>query len=69
MACATREQRVMARVAKEIDLIAGVSEPVLILNSSCLDNIPNLVLCDEHCIRHLQELCLKNNLITSLVSS
>ncbi len=59
--------RVLARVAKELELARNIPEPVLILNSSCLSDIPGIVLCDEYCSKHLRELCLKNNRIQSLV--
>lgn len=63
----TTNKRVLSRVARELALIKDVAEPVLILNSSCLSEVPDMVLCDEHCTQHLCELCLKNNRIQSLV--
>ena len=60
--------RVVARVVKELELLQDILEPVLILNSSCLSNIPGAVLRDKHCGEHLRELCLKNNKIHALVS-
>lgn len=68
MDLATKYSRVLARVTKELELVENVPEPVLILNNSCLTSIPNVVLSNEHCIKNLRELCLKNNLIESLVS-
>ena len=59
--------RILARVSKDLELARRIPEPVLILNSSCLKDIPGVVLSDEHCRQHLKELCLKNNRIQSLV--
>ena len=64
----TKNARVLARVVKELDLARRIPEPVLILNSSCLSDIPAVVLRDEHCSKHLKELCLKNNRIQCLVN-
>lgn len=61
------ERRVSARVSRELEAIRSVPEPVLILNSSCLSTVPELVLWDEHCAESLRELCMKNNRIKSLV--
>lgn len=60
--------RILARVVKELEAVQNVPDPVLILNNSCLTSIPNSVLSNEHCIKQLRELSLKNNLIDSLVS-
>lgn len=64
----TTHSRVLARVLKEVEAVQNVTDPVLILNNSCLTSIPNPVLSNQHCILHLRELCLKNNRIVSLVS-
>ena len=59
--------RVLTRVSKELELIQDVVEPMLLLNSSCLTSIPDIILYNEHCIKNLRKLCLKSNQITSLV--
>ena len=64
-----KNARVVARVVKELELASRIPEPVLILNSSCLSDIPGVVLQDEHCCKHLRELCLKNNKIQCLVKN
>jgi hypothetical protein len=63
----TRYLRVLARVAKELELVQSIPDPVLILNNCYLASIPPTVLSDEHCIRNLRELSLQNNLIEALV--
>lgn len=59
--------RILARVSKELELIQDVLKPMLVLNSLCLTSIPDMILCNDHCIKNLRELCLKSNQITSLV--
>ena len=65
--CALKSIMAYNRVAKELEAIREVADPVLILNCCNLRGVPEVLLCDDHCKRRLKRLYLKRNLIQSVV--
>lgn len=57
----------LARVAREIESVKDLQEPVLNLNYCNLEEIPEELLCNEYCRKKLQKLYLKRNCIRTLV--
>ena len=57
----------LARIAREIESVKQLQEPVLNLNYCNLEEIPEELLCNEYCRRRLQKLYLKRNCIKTLV--
>ena len=57
----------LARVAREIESVKDLQEPVLNLNYCNLEEIPEQLLCSEYCKKKLQKLYLKRNCIKILV--
>lgn len=57
----------VARVAREIESVKDLQEPVLNLNYCNLEEIPEQLLCSEYCKKKLQKLYLKRNCIKILV--
>ena len=57
----------LARVAREIESVKDLPDPVLNLNYCNLEEIPEELLCNEYCRKKLQKLYLKRNCIRTLV--
>ena len=57
----------LACIAREIEAMKNLQEPVLCLNYCKLEEIPEELLCNEYCKKKLQKLYIKQNCIETLV--